>query len=121
MSNQLSEINSTKTTLKMKLCLLVICVWLLGCGGCGKEKIYIGREMRNYEIVSLNFSIQFSVDLLDVETHRLYKSQGVSKFCDNWRGAKLGDIVTIGTYTFKYKDENVEHHELLYVNDYFCK
>lgn len=120
MFNQLSAINSTKATLKRSLGVVLSCMWILGCGGCSEEKIYVSKEIRKYEVVSIHPPKHFNVDLLDVETHRLFKGQGWSKHCSSWKRARLGEIVDVETYTFKYKDSDTEYQELRGVREYFC-
>ena len=112
MFNQLTKLK--------KFGIVLSCVGVLGCGGCGEEKIYLRKEIRKYEVLSIHPPKHFSVDLLDIETHRLFANQGWSKHCFNWQRARLGEIIDVETYTFKYKDSDTEYQELRGVREYFC-
>lgn len=83
--------------------------------------ILLSEEVRSYEVVSINPPKHFSVDLLDVQTHRLYKAESWSKHCFNWRKNKLHDIVDIKTSYYKYEGSEEVFVVLENINHHFCK
>lgn len=86
-----------------------------------KEKIYISEAIRSYEVVYIDPPKHFSVDLLDLETHQLFKYESNSKHCNEWRRNKLHEIVRIRTVYYKYKGSDGIYADLDNINDHFCK
>ena len=62
---------------------------LVSLSGCN-HGVEVERKVKEYEVVHINPPKRFYVDLKDVETGVVYKSEYVSKRCSYWKRLELG-------------------------------
>lgn len=100
---------------------IIVVLLLMVVTGCGKQKIYVSEQLRQYEVVGIHSPKHFSVDLRDVTTMKVFERESHSKRCNKWRQNVLGEIVTVRTIYYRYEGSEDLYIELENINGHFCR
>lgn len=76
---------------------------ILSLFGCNYG-IEVGRKVKEYEVVHINPPKRFYVDLKDIETGVIYKSEYVSKRCSYWQKLEIGTKWEFTEITYRNDD-----------------
>lgn len=89
--------------MKLKFMFAVIVAAMFSLSGCQPGEI-VDRSIKVYEVVGIKPPKRFRVDLRDVETGQIYKSEYVSKRCSSWRKLEMGSQWKLTQVTYKDSD-----------------
>lgn len=89
--------------MKLKFMFAAIVAAMFSLSGCQPGEI-VDRSVKVYEVVGIKPPKRFRVDLRDVETGQIYKSEYVSKRCSSWRKLEMGSKWKFTQITYKNKD-----------------
>ena len=109
-----------KVTLVKKMAAILLATFAFTASGCGKEKILVREEMRQYEIVKIDPPKHFYVTLLDVKSHQIFEDESRSKHCNKWQKIKLNSVISARTFYYKYKDSSDVFVEVENLNSQLC-
>lgn len=90
--------------MKRFLFLALLVIGLTGCDLSSLKRKTIDVRAKQYVLVAVNRPKHFYIRLRDIETGRVTSELYVSKHCNSWRKARIGEVLTFNEVTYEYGD-----------------